>query len=389
MLTKSTGLFRFLEWGKAMKVLKFGGSSLADFECLQRVASLAKGQLKERMLLVLSAPGGMTDSLVGLAELAQSGSDFEHQWQALVERCDNLKSQVSQISPVTHWPNFQELKQKLDGVALLKQCPDAVKAYVISFGERVSVSLMQALLDEFSPVYLEATDCIASNSNFLDAEVDLEKSQQQFLTQLSNNPSQVYIMPGFTASSQNQELTTLGRNGSDYSAAIAAACVNADICQIWTDVDGVYSADPRYIKSAMKIDSLSYKEAMELSYFGAKVLHPKTILPCAKSGVPCEIKNTHNPDAPGSLISAQSSETGAPVKALSSLQDLAMITVSGPGMKGKVGMASRVFSALAQDEISIVLITQSSSEFSISFCVYQSDLELATSALENAFSLEA
>lgn len=372
-----------------MKVLKFGGSSLADYACLRRVAELAKSQLEEQMLLVLSAPGGMTDSLVELTELAQNGVDYSAQWQSLITRAFSLKEQVEAHAEVSNWPNFDLLKQKLDGVALLNQCPDAIKAYVISFGERVSVSLMQALLNQFSPVYLEATECIASNNNFLDAEVDLTRSQQQFKSSVAAQPSQVYIMPGFTAASENGELTTLGRNGSDYSAAIAAACLGAEICQIWTDVDGVYSADPRYIKSAMKIDSLSYKEAMELSYFGAKVLHPKTILPCAKFGVPCEIKNTHNPDAPGSMISAQSSDNGEPAKALSSLENLAMITVSGPGMKGKVGMASRVFSALAKDDISIVLITQSSCEFSISFCVYQNDLGKANNALSQAFALEA
>ncbi|TMS64383.1 bifunctional aspartate kinase/homoserine dehydrogenase I, partial [Pseudoalteromonas sp. S1941] len=134
---------------------------------------------------------------------------------------------------------------------------------------------------------------------------------------------------------------------------VAAACLEAEICQIWTDVDGVFSADPRLIKKATKFDVLSYKEAMELSYFGAKVLHPKTILPCAKADVPCEIKNTHDPEVPGSLICAQGGGE-APVKALSSLDKLAMLTVAGPGMKGKVGMAARVFSALAADNVSIV-----------------------------------
>ena len=265
-----------------MKVLKFGGSSLADFACLQRVASLAKGQLEDEILIVLSAPGGMTDSLVELTQLAESGKSYELAWQALEARCNDLKEQVSQIASVEYWPDFSNLKQKLDGVALLQQCPDSVRAFVISFGERVSVSLMHALLNEFSPVYLEATKCIASDNQFLDAQVDLTVSEKQFRQQVSSQQSRVYIMPGFTAASLQGELTTLGRNGSDYSAAIAAACLNAEVCQIWTDVDGVYSADPRFIKSATKVDQLSYKEAMELSYFGAKVLHPKTILPCAK-----------------------------------------------------------------------------------------------------------
>ena len=236
--------------------------------------------------------------------------------------------------------------------------------------------------------YLEATECIETQGGYLDAEVNLVASEQRFAEVLKSQSADFYIMPGFTGVNNQGELTTLGRNGSDYSAAVAAACLKAEVCQIWTDVDGVYNADPRFIKKASKVDSLSYKEAMELSYFGAKVLHPKTILPCAKVGVPCEIKNTHNPDVPGSVISneCQSDET---VKAISSLENLAMLTVSGPGMKGKVGMAARVFSALANDNVSIVLITQSSCEFSISFCVHEEDLNLALSALEQAFELES
>ncbi|MDP4984991.1 bifunctional aspartate kinase/homoserine dehydrogenase I [Pseudoalteromonas tunicata] len=372
-----------------MKVMKFGGSSLADYACLKQVAQLVNAQLSSQVLLVLSAPGGMTDKLVELAEFAENGVDYQVQWEALLSRSLELKQHVESAGRViSNWPDFKLLQQKLSGVSLLGVCPDSVRAFVISFGERLSVALMQALLSEHNPTYLEATNCILSRGGHLDAEASISLSTPRFADQMALAPSQIYIMPGFTASNDAGELTTLGRNGSDYSAAIAAACVKADVCQIWTDVDGVYSADPRYISKATKIDSLSYKEAMELSYFGAKVLHPKTILPCAKAGVPCEIKNTHNPEAPGSLISEVSSAE-EPVKALSSLQDLAMLTVSGPGMKGKVGMAARVFTALAQDNVSIVLITQSSCEFSISFCVHEADLNLALDALEVAFELES
>ncbi len=372
-----------------MKVLKFGGSSLADFDCLSRVAALVEEQLGSEMLLVLSAPGGMTDSLVELIDLAGKSQNYQAQWDALITRSQLLKAEVERAGHVIlNWPDFDELKNKLAGVALLGQCPESVRAYTISFGERISVALMQALLSHYSPTYLHATKCILSRGGYQDAEASVSASKERFKQQMQATPSQIYIMPGFTASNVAGELTTLGRNGSDYSAAVAAACVGADVCQIWTDVDGVYSADPRYIPKAMKIDNLSYKEAMELAYFGAKVLHPKTILPCAKAGVPCEIKNTHNPDEPGSLISNEAGEDKT-VKALSSLQNLAMLTVSGPGMKGKVGMASRVFSALAQDEVSIVLITQSSCEFSISFCVHQEDLNLALTALELALDLES
>lgn len=371
-----------------MRVLKFGGSSLADFDCLKRVKQLIESQAGEQALVVLSAPGGMTDQLVELAKLAEQGVDYSVQWLALLNRADSLKREVEQLdSVVAHWPSFTELSDKLAGIKLLKHCPEQVNAFVISFGERVSVALMVALLGQRA-TYLEATQCIETQGGYLDAEVNLVASEQRFAEVLKSQPADFYIMPGFTGVNNQGELTTLGRNGSDYSAAVAAACLKAEVCQIWTDVDGVYNADPRFIKKASKVDSLSYKEAMELSYFGAKVLHPKTILPCAKVGVPCEIKNTHNPDAPGSVISneCQSDET---VKAISSLENLAMLTVSGPGMKGKVGMAARVFSALANDNVSIVLITQSSCEFSISFCVHEEDLNLALSALEQAFELES
>ncbi|RZM81687.1 bifunctional aspartate kinase/homoserine dehydrogenase I [Pseudoalteromonas rubra] len=371
-----------------MKVLKFGGSSLADYGCLQRVRELILTQGSDEALVVLSAPGGVTDKLVELCELARQGQAYEAQWQALTERLNALKSQVeAEFGEAAHWPDFAALADKLAGVKLLRQCPDAVQAYVISFGERVSVALMVAMLGKDKAHYLDATACIATNDAYLDAEAQLEESRGRFSAQLQAHRAQFYIMPGFTGSNSAGELTTLGRNGSDYSAAIAAACIQAEVCQIWTDVDGVYSADPRLIKKATKVNRLSYKEAMELSYFGAKVLHPKTILPCAKTGVPCEIKNTHAPELPGSVIAAQG-DGDEPVKALSSLDKLAMLTVSGPGMKGKVGMAARVFSALAKDNVSIVLITQSSCEFSISFCVHEQDLPLALQALQSAFELE-
>ena len=157
-----------------MRVLKFGGSSLADFACLQQVALLVKAQLKDEMLLVLSAPGGMTDSLVALASAAEQGQDFSQQWQALLSRCETLKAEVEKSSgEVTNWPDFNELKNKLDGVALIKCCPDQIRAFVISFGERVSVSLMQSLLSSHNAQYLEATRCVASTGGYIDAEADL------------------------------------------------------------------------------------------------------------------------------------------------------------------------------------------------------------------------
>ncbi len=195
-------------------------------------------------------------------------------------------------------------------------------------------------------------------------------------------------MPGFTAGNKKGELVTLGRNGSDYSAAVLAACLRADCCEIWTDVDGVYNCDPRLVDDARLLKSLSYQEAMELSYFGASVLHPKTIAPIAQFHIPCLIKNSFNPQGAGTLIGQDTGEDNLAIKGITTLNKLTMVNVSGPGMKGMVGMASRVFGAMSSSGVSIVLITQSSSEYSISFCIEAVDKQRAEQALHDAFELE-
>ncbi|MDW2035517.1 aspartate kinase, partial [Vibrio sp. 665] len=194
--------------------------------------------------------------------------------------------------------------------------------------------------------------------------------------------------PGFTAGNEKGELVTLGRNGSDYSAAVLAACLRADCCEIWTDVDGVYNCDPRLVEDARLLKSLSYQEAMELSYFGASVLHPKTIAPIAQFHIPCLIKNSFNPQGAGTLIGQDTGEDNLAIKGITTLNDLTMVNVSGPGMKGMVGMASRVFGAMSSAGVSIVLITQSSSEYSISFCIEADDKLKAQQVLADAFELE-
>ena len=191
--------------------------------------------------------------------------------------------------------------------------------------------------------------------------VDIHASKPAFAA-LPLQDGSVWVMPGFTAGDSEGNPLCLGRNGSDYSAAVLAACIDASVCEIWTDVDGVYNADPRLVHDAKLLSQLSYQEAMELSYFGAKVLHPKTISPIAQYHIPCYIKNTMNPKAPGTLVSNEPDQTGLQVKAISNLDNQTMFDVSGPGMKGMVGMASRVLGAIARIGVSVSLITQSSSE---------------------------
>ncbi|MBU1437061.1 MAG: bifunctional aspartate kinase/homoserine dehydrogenase I [Gammaproteobacteria bacterium] len=384
-----------------MRVLKFGGSSLASVERFLEVAGIVKQQLSaEPTALVLSAPQGVTNMLVELTDLAFLGADYQPvllQWQ---QRLSDLQQQAkNQLSESAHSlltavreAQFEALASKLQGVALLQYCPDHIKAQILGLGEQFSVALMSGLLQglQIQTVALDSVQCVKSQGDFLNAVADIAASEAalaQALSAAAEQHAQVYVMAGFVSSNAKGELCLLGRNGSDYSAAIVAASIRASVCEIWTDVDGVYSADPRQVKQAQLIDHLSYDEAMELSYFGAKVLHPKTIGPLARYQIPCYIKNTLNPAAPGTCIDANNNGDSL-VKGISSLEHLALITVSGPGLKGVVGMASRVFATMAREQVSVSLITQSSSEFSISFCVAQLDLSVAKLALETEFELE-
>lgn len=376
-----------------MKVVKFGGSSLACHERFAIVANIIAEQAQTSITTaVLSAPKGVTNQLVELCDIAESGAEFKKSLAALkshfeqitqTSKCESEQELLFQIEKIV-----TELDNKLTGVQLLKYCPDHIKAFVISRGEVFSVLLMQQVFNAMGlkSQVLEPTQSIISSPDFLNGVANIELSRAAIMDEMQSG-KEVYLLPGFTAANENGQLTTLGRNGSDYSAAIVAACLHADTCEIWTDVDGVYSADPRQVKDATLIDKLSYSEAMELSYFGASVLHPKTIGPLAHYKIPCVIKNTLNPTVKGTLIGTEANKT-TPIKAISSLNDVCMLTVIGPGMKGVVGIASRTFKAMADEDISVVLITQSSSEFSISFCIFSEHRKKALDALHSEFELE-
>jgi len=381
-----------------MRVLKFGGSSLASVERFAEVAQIVQqATATDSICLVLSAPQGVTNTLVELTDLAYLGSDFSLLLQQLQQRYQTLISaaeakfpsaaltQVQSIAQVQQ----QQLQAQLTGIQLLRHCPDHIKAQILGLGEQFSVALMTALLNanKVQAVALDAVSLVKSSGDYLNATADIAACEQTLAPAIASQSAQVYVIAGFVSSNAQGETCLLGRNGSDYSGAIVAASIRAAGCEIWTDVDGVYSADPRQVKQAKLIDKLSYDEAMELSYFGAKVLHPKTIGPLARYNIPCYIKNTLNPSAPGTCID-NNGEGDALVKGISSLEHLALITVSGPGLKGVVGMASRVFASMARSQISVSLITQSSSEFSISFCVPQLHLAAAKKALQQEFELE-
>ena len=381
-----------------MRVLKFGGSSLSDAERFLRVADIvANNAQQSHTAVVLSAPGKTTNRLVEIVRLTVTQQAVDGELQELqsffTQLFDGIEQQLPSIDRLLLDDTFSEILSQLssyvEGMQLLGQCPDNVYARVISKGERISIVMMQAVLEAkgCSATLLDPLEYLVAHGDYLEAQVDIEASTENF----ERSPlaaDSIHIMPGFVAGNEQQELVTLGRNGSDYSAAVLAACVRAECCEIWTDVDGVYSCDPRIVPDARLLKSLSYQEAMELSYFGASVLHPKTIAPIARFHIPCLIKNSFNPQGVGTLIGLDTGEDKLAIKGITTLDELTMVNVSGPGMKGMVGMAARVFGAMSNAGVSIVLITQSSSEYSISFCIESEDQARAKQVLEADFALE-
>ena len=381
-----------------MKVMKFGGTSLANWQRFKDAAEIVNQSAGiERTAVVLSAPATVTNGLIEMVEVAVSGGDYA-QVLAKVElvfnnlygaAADSLSSEQNCLLNDKLQQQLSFWSSKLNGMSLLGECPASVEAKILVGGEKLSAALMIEVMKSFnhSADLLLPESLLVGYGPQLESAVDIEASKLRF-NAINLDSAQVWVMPGFTAGDNQGNIVTLGRNGSDYSAAVLSACLGASCCEIWTDVDGVYNTDPRVVSDAKLLSQLSYQEAMEVSYFGAKVLHPKTVAPIAQYHIPCYIRNTFNPEAVGTLVSDQPDETGLNVKAISNLDDQTMFDVSGPGMKGMVGMASRTLGAISRSGVSVSLITQSSSEYSISFCVATEDAAKAKSALELEFELE-
>ncbi|NMH64761.1 bifunctional aspartate kinase/homoserine dehydrogenase I [Shewanella salipaludis] len=381
-----------------MKVMKFGGTSLANWQRFLMAAEIvAQSARNEAVATVLSAPATVTNALLDMADVAVAAGDYravlsrvEQVFAGLFQEAAALLSEAqSQHLSAELATQLGIWRDKLHGVSLLGVCPDNVRAEIVVAGERLSAALMEQVLQAkgVTAGQLDPRRLFLAHGKPLESIVDIAISKPRF-SLLSLDEKRVWVMPGFTAANVDGQVVTLGRNGSDYSAAVLAACLDASSCEIWTDVDGVYNTDPRVVADAKLLTQLSYQEAMELSYFGAKVLHPKTITPIAQYHIPCYIKNSFNPEAPGTLVSSQPDETGLQVKAISNLDSQSMFDISGPGMKGMVGMASRTLAAISHSGVSVSLITQSSSEYSISFCVATQDAAKVKWALEQEFELE-
>lgn len=383
-----------------MKVLKFGGSSVAQPDRIQMVSRILKGyhERGEHFAVVFSAMGGVTDSLIQMSRLAEKGDDsyfvhFEAFSQRHLHAAQTLLAPpfLEKVLPELE-NNHEVLKNLLYGIFLVREVSPRTMDYVLSFGERNAAFLITYALQQagLPAQYLDARRVVKTDKTFGSAKVDIPLTYSN-IRDYFNQKNDIQVVTGFIGSAAKGGLTTtLGRGGSDYTAALFGAALDAEVIEIWTDVDGVLTADPRKVKKAFTIPGLTYAEAMEMSHFGAKVIYPPTIQPALDKRIPLLIKNTFNPDFPGTIVSTKSdfSMPDAPVKGISSINHTALLTLQGSGLFGVPGIAARLFGALAQAGINVILITQGSSEHSISFAVQPDLASKARKAVEEAFEAE-
>jgi len=279
---------------------------------------------------------------------------------------------------------LNKLENTLEGVFLINELSLKTSDKIVSFGELLSSYIIsETLINKgVDAVLKNSQELIITNENFSNASVKFEKTNNAIESFFKNNNHKITVLPGFVASTENGENATLGRGGSDYTAAIIASAINASILEIWTDVSGMFTANPNIVKEAFPISNISYQEAMELSHFGAKVLYPPTIQPVLKKEIPICIKNTFDPTAEGTLITKVSGNTN-PIKGISHIENMALITLEGSGMVGIPGFSKRLFGALSEQKINVSLITQASSEHSICIAISNNDVEKAKAAIDN------
>ncbi len=371
-----------------MKVLKFGGTSMGSAQSIKEVEKIISQQPKP-VCGVVSAVGGITDKLVAAASAAARGEDYSETFNFIVEKhmaiIAELFADTTNIKRLLS-PMLDDLASLLKGVYLLKELSPRSLDTISGFGEKMSSLIISQLMGAklFDSSKLIITHKVGGRNQLL------ERVTQSNLNEIRSSLAPINIFPGFVSSNTNGEPTTLGRGGSDYTAAIIAAALGADTLEIWTDVDGFMSADPRIISRAYTLPHLTYAEAMELSHFGAKVIYPPTILPAMRKNIPIYIKNTFNPTAAGTLIDGNAAATpkNKIIKGTSSIRNVSLLTLQGAVMVGVSGISMRLFRALATANINVILISQASSENSISVVVDSKDAKSAATAINEEFSNE-
>lgn len=374
-----------------MKVLKFGGTSVGSAENIKRVKEILMGQ-DDDVIVVVSALGGITDKILSAAKMAAIGTGyFQAELTEINTRHIDTIEKLFAPEKQTYIKEktsalLEELERIIQGVSLIGELTPKTLDKIGGFGERLSSLIISEYITESK--WFDSSKLIRTNSDFGKAIVDFNATNP-LLQEAFADFSGIAIIPGFISSNEAGDYTTLGRGGSDYTGAIVAAAVDAASLEIWTDVNGFMTADPRVISKAYTIKMLSYSEAMELSHFGAKVIYPPTILPVYKKGIPVRIKNTMEPEAEGTLITdSKLNGKDLPIKGISSISNITLITIQGLGMVGVTGISARLFGALARQNVNVILISQASSENSISFAIDTASSAKAEAAIRQEFDRE-
>jgi aspartokinase/homoserine dehydrogenase 1 len=380
-----------------MQVLKFGGTSVANAENIRKVSCIIQKAAKtEPVLAIVSALGGITDVLLQAARKAAQGTE---DYKQLLEQAELRHLEVvKELIPVVKQSSslslvkkqFNEIDDICNGIFLLGELTERTTDKILSYGELISSQIISAALQAngVENAWKDSRDLIVTDSSFTHAVVDFSATNEKIQRYVAGKKSNVHILPGFIASDVNGITTTLGRGGSDYTAAIVAAAVNATALEIWTDVSGMMTADPRLVPNAKAISEISYQEAMELSHFGAKVLYPPTVQPVLATNIPVWIKNTFAAEDEGTLIKKQSLNNGNDIRGLSSISKIALLSLEGSGMVGIPGFSKRLFESLANAGINVILITQSSSEHSICVGIDDANAKKAKEVIDKAFAAE-
>jgi bifunctional aspartokinase / homoserine dehydrogenase 1 len=380
-----------------MQVLKFGGSSVANATNINRVVDIIKQKVKEdATVVVVSALGGITDILLQCSQLAADGDErykeklheAELRHLSTVKELITITQQSAVLSLVKTLCN--EIEDICTGIFLLKELSERTKDRIVSYGEILSSRIIAAKLntEDIACEWVNSAALITTNSNYGAAAVEFGITNKKIGDYFAATNSTLFIMPGFIASDAGGAGTTLGRGGSDYTAAIVAAGLDAILLEIWTDVSGMMTADPRLVTNVKIIPQISYQEAMELSHFGAKVIYPPTIQPVRGKGIPTWVKNTFAPQDAGTVIQKESNYSGNSIRGISSINSIALLSLEGSGMVGIPGFSKRLFEALAIKKINVILITQSSSEHSICVGIDAANADQAQKIIDEAFAYE-
>jgi len=380
-----------------MIVLKFGGKSVGNPEGIGNIVEILKDKAHNGNVpaVVVSAFSGVTDTLIGMARQAAAGKPYQEQMQAITEMHKSctarfIKNENRKIAQKDLMTIIVELSKILDGISLLGELSNRSLDLVMSFGERLSAAMLAHILSEnkIKAAFFDARPLVKTDAFFGRANILYKETEGNIRAFFADGKKPLQVVTGFIGSTAEGYTTTVGRDGSDLTAAVFASALKAKKLEIWTNVDGILTADPKLVKNAFRIEEISYTEAMEISHFGARVLFPPSVKPALEKGIPILIRNTFNPSCAGTLIVKNAAAGNYPIRGISSISDAALVRIQGTGMVGVAGFSARVFGALSGKGINVMLITQSSSEYSICFAVLPEEAQLAESTLKEEFANE-